>query len=334
MTGRSVKGSHTKASTRGRPVGGAGVAVAVLAALCVTVVASCSSGGDGGPESAETTVPADRTTGPQAPSDRSASRLVDGASGFAPSGHLRIHYEVHGEGEPLVLVNGWSGNTRLNWELTGWIEALTPVRQVIAVEIRGHGDSDKPHDPGAYTYAAMATDVIAVMDHLGVERAGFVGYSLGAFVGARLLGHDADRLLWAVLMGIGDEDDQSLALAPRIAAALRATSPSEITDPEAAAYRAIVDLDPRNDREALAVAALTMWPEGYPVEIGGGGLAEVDVPVLLVNGSNDLPYARTDDALAAAIPGSQLVEIPGADHLSVVVDPRFKDEVLRFLQTN
>ena len=105
-----------------------------------------------------------------------------------------------------------------------------------------------------------------------------------------------------------------------------------LTDLEAAAYRSIVDLDPRNDREALAVAALTMWPEGYPVELGGLGLAGIGVPVLVVNGSNDLPYARTDDALAAAIPGSQLVEIPDADHLSVVADPRFKDEVLRFFQ--
>jgi len=312
--------------------GGAGVAIAAVAALCVTVLASCSSGGEGDPESASTTFPADGVIGPKASSARSPSPLVDGASGFAPSGDLRVRYEVHGEGEPLVLVHGWSGNIRLNWELTGWIEALAPVWQVIAVDIRGHGDSDKPHDPEAYTYAAMATDVTAVMDHLGVERADFVGYSLGAFVGAHLLGHDADRMVSAVLMGIGDEDDESLALAPRIAAALRAPSPSEITDLEAAAYRSIVDLDPRNDREALAVSALTMWPEGYPVELGGLGLAGIGVPVLIVNGSNDLPYARTDDALAAAIPGSQLVEIPDADHLSVMADPRFKDEVLRYFQ--
>jgi len=310
---------------------GIGVAVVAVVGLCITVVASCSSGGKGDPKTVPTTVPEAGTTRPPAAA-RSPSPPVDGASGFAPSGDLQIRYEVHGEGKPLVLVHGWSGNIRLNWELTGWIEALVTVRQVIAIDIRGHGDSDKPHDSVAYTYAAMATDVIAVMDHLGVERADFVGYSLGAFVGAHLLGHDTDRLVSAVLMGIGDEDEKSLASAPRIAAALRAASPSEVTDPEAAAYRSIVDLDPRNDREALAVAALTMWPEGFPVKVGGAGLADVGVPVLIINGSNDLPYARTDDALAAAVPGSQLVEIPGADHLSVVADPRFKHEILRFLQ--
>lgn len=231
-----------------------------------------------------------------------------------------------------MLVHGWSGNIRLNWELPGWIDALVSVRQVIAIDIRGHGDSDKPHDPAAYGYAAMAADVIAVMDHLGIDRADFVGYSLGAFVGVHLLGHDAGRFASFVLMGIGDEDEESLAMAPRIAAALRAASPSDVSDPEALAYRSIVDLDPRNDREALAIAALAMWPEGYPVELGGAGLREVKIPVLIVNGSEDLPYARTDDKLAAAIPGSRLVEIPGADHFGVVADQRFRDEVLRFLR--
>lgn len=234
---------------RGRVVRGplCTVAGVGLAVLCIPLLAACASGGDGSPETASTVAP-----------DPSSTLPVDGDSGFARSGDLQIHYEVHGEGAPLVLVHGWAANIRINWELTGWMDALRTARQVIAVDIRGHGDSDKPHDPEAYGYAAMAEDVIAVMDHLGVERADFVGYSLGAFVGVHLLGHDADRFDSFVLMGIGDEDDESLALAPRIAAALRAESPSQITDSEAAAYRAIVDVDPRNDREALAVAALTM----------------------------------------------------------------------------
>lgn len=296
-----------------------------MAVVGVVLLASCSSAdhADTAAESSADAEPARTTVAPH-----------DGASGFARSGDLRIHYEVHGEGAPLILVHGWSGSIALNWQLPGWIDALRSEGQVIAIDIRGHGDSDKPHDPEAYGYAAMSEDVIAVMDHLGIARADFVGYSLGAFVGAYLLGHELDRLTSAVLMGIGDEDEESLAMAPRIAAALRAASPTEIQDPEAAAYRAIVDLDPRNDREALAVAALAMWPEGFPIELGGAGLADVDIPVLILNGSEDIPYARTDDALAAAIPGSRLVEIPGADHLGVVTDVRFRDEVLSFLRAH
>lgn len=268
---------------------------------------------------------------PSSTSSPSATPLLaDGASGFATSDGLQIHYAVFGEGAPLVLVHGWGGNIELNWKLTGWIDKLRTVRQVVAIDIRGHGDSDKPHDAAAYGYAPMASDVIAVMDHLGIEKADYLGYSLGAFSGAHLLGHDQDRFTSFVLIGIGDEDTASLAAAPRIAAALRAGSPEDIDDPQAAAYRALVDLDPRNDREALAIAALEMWPQGYPVTIGGPGLADTDVPVLIINGSDD-PYAATVDGFADAVPGAEVVEILGVDHLGVLLSPATMEHVLRFL---
>ncbi|MEZ5323336.1 MAG: alpha/beta fold hydrolase [Microthrixaceae bacterium] len=259
-------------------------------------------------------------------------RLIDGASGFAVSDGLRIHYEVRGEGPPLVLVHGWGASVTFNWAITGWLDALSPVRQVIAIDIRGHGDSDKPHTEAAYGYGTMSHDVIAVMDHLGVDRADYVGYSLGADVGAYLLGHRADRFRSMVLMGIGDEDAASLALAPRIATALRADRPDRVADPEARAYRELIDLDPRNDREALALAALEMWPQGYPVRLGGPGLASVHIPVLVLNGAED-PYAATVGPFLAAVPGVQSVEIPGADHLGVLGNPAFKDAVVRFLSS-
>ncbi|MCB0976152.1 MAG: alpha/beta hydrolase [Acidimicrobiales bacterium] len=261
------------------------------------------------------------------------ARLVDGDSGFATSHGLRIHYEVHGKGAPLVLVHGWGASIWTNWDVTGWLDALKPLRTVIAIDIRGHGDSDKPHDGKLYGYAPMSDDVIAVMDHLGVAKADFVGYSLGAFVGAHLLGHEPDRFTSFALIGIGDEDKASLALAPRIAAALRAPAVKDVTDSEAAMYRTLVDADPRTDREALALAALEMWPQGYPIKVGGPGLADTKVPVLILNGADD-PYAKTDDAFAAAIPGSRLVEIPGADHLGIFTHPQFRKTVIDFLSRN
>lgn len=300
--------------------------------LCVALMVACSSNERAGTPARGKVDPGADDAGVGASTSSSLGALVDGASGFATSGDLRIHYEVFGEGRPLVLVHGWSASIEFNWKQPGWIDALKSERQVIAIDIRGHGDSDKPHDPAAYGYAAMSEDVIAVMDHLGVKRADFVGYSLGADVGAVLMGHDAGRFTSFVLMGIGDEDDESLAMAPRIAAALRADDPSEVTDQEALLYRRIVDLDPRNDREALAVAALEMWPQGYPLKLIGDRVGDVAVPVLILNGANDVPYVATDDKLSAAIPGARLVEIPDADHLSVVIDPRFREEVLRFLR--
>ncbi len=258
----------------------------------------------------------------------------DGDMGFADSDGHEIYYEVHGEGDPLLLVHGWSGNIETNWKETGWIEALVEQRQVIALDLRGHGASDKPHDQSAYSYGTMGGDVIAVMDELGIDRADLVGYSLGAFSGVHLIGHESDRFSSAVLMGIGDETPATIASAPVIADALRAGDPSEITDPEGQFNRALVSVDPRNDLEALAAAALQMWPEGFPTELGGPGLADVSMPVLIMNGANDLPYADTDQDLAALIPGAALVEIPDADHYSVLADARFKDEAVAFLAAN
>src|SRR5436190_3382953 len=135
----------------------------------------------------------------------------------------------------------------------------------------------------------MGEDVLQVMDELTLETADYLGYSLGAFVGAALLATDAHRFRSMVLGGIGDETDESAAAATTIAAALRADDPTSIIDPLGRAYRAFVDLDPTSDREALAVAALGMWPDGHPLDLGGARLGQAEIPVLVVNGSADHP---------------------------------------------
>lgn len=142
-------------------------------------------------------------------------------SEFCDSGGLRIHVQIWGSGRPIVLVHGWGVDSDRNWVLPGWVESLRASRMVVALDVRGHGLSDKPVDPQAYTYGAMSADVVAVLDHLDIARADFLGYSMGAFIGAYLLGHASDRLGAVVLAGIGDETDESAAAAIAIAAALR-----------------------------------------------------------------------------------------------------------------
>ncbi|MEM9253894.1 MAG: alpha/beta hydrolase [Pseudomonadota bacterium] len=251
--------------------------------------------------------------------------------GYVNSDGYRIYYEVIGSGPPLVLVHGWSSNIDLNWKQTGWMDRLASLRTVVAIDVRGHGYSDKPRIQSVYSYSVMAGDVLSVMDALKLESADFVGYSLGAFSGAWLLGHHAHRFSSAVLMGIGDEDAASIQTATSIAAALRADSVDDIVDAEALIYRLYVDLDARNDREALALATLQMWPEGFPRALGGSGLAAVAAPVLILNGDADVPYVATDQLLADAIPSAMLIEIPQANHFSVLFDQRFQNEVINFL---
>jgi pimeloyl-ACP methyl ester carboxylesterase len=251
---------------------------------------------------------------------------------FVTSAGLRIHYETFGAGRPIVLAHGWGSDLRHNWVQTGWVEALQTVRRVVALDCRGHGRSEKPHEQAAYGYRAMSRDVIRVLDDLGVERADFFGYSMGSFMGVCLLGADPQRFSAMVLGGIGDETRESSDACRAIAAALRSPRGEGLRDPVGRTARAFVAANPLNDDfEALALSALQMWPEGYPLTLAGAHLAEIAVPVLVVNGADDHPYVQSDERLVAAIPGAQLARIPGCDHLSAVVDPRFKAVVLDFL---
>jgi pimeloyl-ACP methyl ester carboxylesterase len=254
-------------------------------------------------------------------------------TGFVDSDNLKIYYESVGDGHPIILVHGWGSSLKHNWVDTGWVEALKARRLVVTLDVRGHGESDKPHDQAVYSYARMSRDVLRVMDHLGIAKADFLGYSMGSFMGVSLLGHARERFTSMILGGIGDETDQSLAVLPKIVAGLRAADSSRITDAVALGYRAYARSDQRNDLEALSLSALQMWPEGLPLKLGGPALAEVDIPILIVNGANDHPYIDTVHRLVDAIPGARLVVIPDRDHLGVVTDQRFKDSVLAFLDS-
>lgn len=245
---------------------------------------------------------------------------------FVRSDNLQIHYRCFGSGAPLILVHGWGADLQSNWRDTGWVDTLAEHHHVIALDVRGHGLSDKPHESPPYSYAAMSADVIAVMDDLDVQQCAFMGYSMGAFMGAWLLGHRPGRFTAMILGGIGDESEQSAAQGEQIAAALRA--PVEQT---ASAVRTFVEQNANNDLEALACSALQMWPEGYPLKLAGADIARAAMPVLIVNGANDHPYVDTADAFAAALPNASHLRISDRDHLSVVADARFKAAVVEFL---
>jgi 3-oxoadipate enol-lactonase len=178
----------------------------------------------------------------------------------------------------------------------------------------------------------MSRDVLAVMDALHIERADFLGYSMGAFIGICLLADSPKRFASMILGGIGDESPASASACQAIAAGLRAVDSAAIADPIGRAARAFVAANPTSDLEALALSALEMWPQGHPLELGGPSLREARVPVLVVNGSEDRPYVGSDERLVAALPRARLVRIPGADHLSAVSAPRFRDEAIAFLR--
>src|SRR5471030_531523 len=103
---------------------------------------------------------------------------------------VRLGFERLGfenSGEPMLLVHGFGSSREQNWKSTGWYSSLTEAgHAVVAMDCRGHGQSDKPHDEAAYGHEKMADDVLAVMAAAGLGPAHLVGYSMGGFIGIRL----------------------------------------------------------------------------------------------------------------------------------------------------
>ena len=112
----------------------------------------------------------------------------------------RIAYGVTGDGPALVFQHGFLSN-RQSWHQSGYVAAFADAYRVITVDSLGHGESDKPADPTLYGRAARAGDVAAVLDAEGIEKAHFIGYSMGGWMSTAMLIHQPDRLLSLVIGG-------------------------------------------------------------------------------------------------------------------------------------
>jgi pimeloyl-ACP methyl ester carboxylesterase len=239
---------------------------------------------------------------------------------FFDSAGVRIHYEVFGEGEPLVLVHGFVANLQVNWVATGWVDTLRPLRQVIALDCRGHGESDKPYDPAAYG-EAMADDVVRMMDHLEIERADLMGYSMGGRISLDLMTRYGDRFSRAVLGGVGAGATRRDRTS--VAQALLAHDASSVSDPIAKGFRLLAE---RIGGDMKALAAVRQGFRRLDLD----ALQDVSMPVLMVVGEHDV-IVGDPGPLAKLIPGCRLEILSGKDHLTAVADRRFKDAVVGFL---
>ncbi|MHA2290465.1 MAG: alpha/beta fold hydrolase, partial [Promethearchaeota archaeon] len=94
---------------------------------------------------------------------------------------IKIYYEIEGEGPPVVMVHGFSGNLENSWKETNWVKTLKDSYQLILLDCRGHGESDKPHDE-TYYGQKMNEDIIKLMEYLSIEKANLFGYSMGAYI--------------------------------------------------------------------------------------------------------------------------------------------------------
>jgi pimeloyl-ACP methyl ester carboxylesterase len=245
---------------------------------------------------------------------------------FQTSDGLTLAYDDVGEGRPIVLVHGFASNRQTNWIGPGWYEALTDSgRRVVALDLRGHGASDKPHDSAAYTEAAMARDAIALLDHLGVQRADYMGYSMGGFIGVSAAAIAPGRWGRIVLAGIGKNYAGESIVDPQdIADGLLAPSLAEVAGAVPRQFRRFAETS-GNDLKALAACMLRPRRS-----LTAGELAHVANPVLVVTGDRDT-ISGPPEPLAALFPRGECALIPGRDHMTAVGDKAYKAIVLEFL---
>ena len=147
-----------------------------------------------------------------------------GEDQYFDSNGVKIHFVVEGQGEPVIVVHGFMASIALmEQQLPGVLWKMSQDYQVVALDNRGHGKSDKPHDPDMYGLE-MVNDVLRLMDFLKLEKAHIVGYSLGGFMTEFMLVHHSDRMLTATIGGMGwiKADDESMTFIVSVADSLDA----------------------------------------------------------------------------------------------------------------
>jgi pimeloyl-ACP methyl ester carboxylesterase len=237
-----------------------------------------------------------------------------------------IAYDCMGEGPPIVLIHGFGANRVITWGNTGWYQTLTRAgHKVIAIDCRGHGESEKPHNRADYNEGRMTTDVIAVLAALEIPEADLMGYSMGAQLAIRFM-HDAPgRVRRAVLGGLGENYFRpSEALNETIADGLLAKNPAKITDPVAREFRQFCE---KAGDDLVAMAACILRPRRIftPEE-----LHALPQHVLVVCGEDDT-MVGSPEALVRAFQDAKLLRIPKRNHHSTVGDRAYKDAVVAFL---
>ena len=239
-----------------------------------------------------------------------------------------IYYEVHGDGPPLILTHGYSSTSAM-W--SGQIEALSRQHKLILWDMRGHGQSDYPADPAAYSEALTVADIAALLDEVGAAKAIVGGLSLGGYMSLAFYRAHPERVSALLIIDTGPgfkKDDAREAWNERA----RATADRfdrEGLDVLKSASRERSTVSHR-DASGLARAARGMLTQrdAKVMEV----LPEIKVPSLVVVGADDTPFLAASDYMAAKIPGARKAVIPAAGHAANIDQPRaFIEAVVPFL---
>jgi pimeloyl-ACP methyl ester carboxylesterase len=245
---------------------------------------------------------------------------------------IRIAYDGAGEGEPVLLIHGFASDRKQNWRAPGWYETLNGAGyKVIALDNRGHGESDKPHDVAHYGHDKMAADALAVMRAAGIETCLLMGYSMGGFIAMNLLLNHPENFRKVVIGGVGETYlTRAVGTADArhrdmIADALLVEDTGQIANAIGRRFRDFAD-QAGKDRLALA-ACMKADRNAYSKE----QLSRSECPALVVCGEND-DLTGPPGPLAAAFAHGRAVTVMKRDHMTTVGDKVYKQAVLDFFK--
>jgi pimeloyl-ACP methyl ester carboxylesterase len=241
---------------------------------------------------------------------------------------IKLHYEVHGSGPALILTHGYSSTSAM-WK--GQIDALSKQHKLVLWDMRGHGQSDYPDDPSAYSEAHTVADMAALLDEVGARQAIVGGLSLGGYMSLAFYRAHPERVAALLIIDTGPGFKKD--------------------DARAAWNKRALDTGDRFEREGLAVLKSASQERATVSHRDASGLAhaargmltqrdarvietlpDIRVPSLVVVGADDAPFLAASDYMAAKIPGATKLVIAAAGHAVNIDQPQaFIDGVLPFL---
>jgi pimeloyl-ACP methyl ester carboxylesterase len=235
---------------------------------------------------------------------RCAAAAEKPTSGSFDANGVKIRYSIKGTGEPVVLIHGWLSSAWLNWDLPGVTALLAKDYQVIALDVRGHGSSDKPTKDEAYG-PELVEDVVRLLDHLKIKKAHIVGYSMGGIITANFISKHSDRVLSGTLGGMGWLQKGGLA----------------------EAFFAQI-----GKRDAKAAAVAVCGRSLAKLALTEKEIKAISVPVTVVVGDkDDLIRKLYVEPLQRVRKDWPVVEIKGGDHIFCIAKPQFREEIKKWL---
>jgi pimeloyl-ACP methyl ester carboxylesterase len=270
-------------------------------------------------------------------------RSVDAADHVFDSNGVRIHYVTEGKGEPIVLLHGWMSDSSM-W---GRLDTNPAAKeyQLIAVDLRGHGKSDKPHEPEKYG-PEMAEDVVRLLDHLKLPKAHLVGYSMGAIVAGKVAATHPDRVLSVVYGG------QAPILTDKVkvdAREIEVFAKAVEEGKDLGAYLLEVmpaDRPKLTEEQAKALAKILYGAKDVKAFAAAGrGIKDLDVTadqlkkckaqILFVHGSKEAASTKERaSAITKLLGRGEIKVIGGADHMTTLTNPEFAKTIQEFLRAN